>query len=194
MAAAVGRWCGGLAGEAQLSRPPDVSMMQATDFADWHYLPYLWPLDRPLVWCILVEREVGSGVVIVREVTNQDAAQVPLAQDEDVVETLAPDRTDEPLREGILPRAAGRGEPVTDPHAFHALLEEVTVDRVAIAEEIGGRGVVRESVHDLLGGPCGNGVLGHVEVQDAAAMVGEHDEDEEDAQASGRNREEIGRD
>jgi hypothetical protein len=36
-------------------------MMQATDFADWHYLPYLWPLDRPLVWCILVEREVGSA-------------------------------------------------------------------------------------------------------------------------------------
>jgi hypothetical protein len=30
-------------------------MMQATDFADWHYLAYLRPLDRPPVRCILVE-------------------------------------------------------------------------------------------------------------------------------------------
>ena len=33
-----------------------------------------------------------------------------------------------------------------------------------------------------------------VEVEDAPAMVGEHDEDEEDAQASGGHGEEIDRD
>jgi hypothetical protein len=37
-------------------------------------------------------------------------------------------------------------------------------------------------------------VLGHVEVDDAPAMVSEHDEDEQDAQASGRNGEEVDRD
>src|SRR5919106_2100490 len=41
----------------------------------------------------------------------------------------------------------------------------------------------RDRVDDLLGGPVGGGVFGDVEVDDAAAMVGEHDEDEEDAQA-----------
>jgi len=46
---------------------------------------------------------VGSGVVVVREVASQDVTQVALAQDEDMVETLAPDRADEPLREGVLP-------------------------------------------------------------------------------------------
>jgi hypothetical protein len=56
---------------------------------------------------------------------------------------------------------------------------------VAIAEEVGRRGVVREGAHDLLGRPSGSGVLGHIEVDDAPAMVSEHDEDEEDAQASG---------
>ena len=85
----------------------------------------------------------------------------------------------------------GRGQDFLDPHALHALPERVTVDAVAIAEEIGGRGVVREGVHDLLGGPGGGGMLGDVEVDDAPAMVGEHDEDEEHAQARGGHGEEI---
>jgi hypothetical protein len=37
-------------------------------------------------------------------------------------------------------------------------------------------------------------MLGHVEVEDAAAVVGEHDKDEEDAQLRGGDREEIDRD
>jgi len=67
----------------------------------------------------------------------------------------------------------------------------VTVNRVAIAEEVGRGEVVREGVHELLGGPVGSGVFGHVEVDDAPAMVNEHDENEEDAQARGGNREKV---
>ena len=37
-------------------------------------------------------------------------------------------------------------------------------------------------------------MLGHVEVEDAAALVGQHDEDEEDVQVSGGNGEEVDRD
>ena len=48
-----------------------------------------------------------------------------------------------------------------------------------------------EGVHDLLGGPVGGGVLGHVEVDDAPAVVSEHDENKEDVQARGGHREEI---
>ena len=41
------------------------------------------------------------------EVCGQSATQVPLAENDDVVETLAPHRADEPLRERVLPRALG---------------------------------------------------------------------------------------
>ena len=144
----------------------------------------LRPLDGPHVGRILVEREMSASAVIVREVAGQDAAQVSLAQNEDMVQTLAPDRADEPFREGVLPRAGGRGQDFTDSHALHAVPERVTIDAVTIAEEIGRRGVVREGVHDLLGRPVRGGMLGHVEVDDAPAMVGEHDEDEEHTQAA----------
>ena len=40
----------------------------------------------------------------------------------------------------------------------------------------------------------GGGVLGHVEVDDPSAMMGEHDENEEHAQARGGDREEVERD
>jgi hypothetical protein len=46
-------------------------------------------------------------------------------------------------------------------------------------------------VDDLLGGPVGGGVLGHVEVDDPPVVVGEDDEDEQDAEASGGHGEEV---
>ncbi|OGA01050.1 MAG: hypothetical protein A3I00_03570 [Betaproteobacteria bacterium RIFCSPLOWO2_02_FULL_64_12] len=72
--------------------------------------------------------------------------------------------------------------------------KRVAIDAVAIAEEVGRRGVVREGVHDLLGRPGDGGVLGDVEVEDAAAVVSQHDEDAEDAQLSRGNGEEVDRD
>src|SRR5712664_4082853 len=75
--------------------------------------------------------------------------------------------------------------------ALHSVAKLLAVDLVTVAQEIGGRGVVREGVYDLLGGPVGGGVLGHVEVDDAPAVVSEHDENKEDAQARGWHRDEI---
>src|SRR2546428_9616099 len=115
-------------------------------------------------------------------------------QNEDMVQTLPPDRADEPLREGILPRAVGRREDFADPHALDASSKRLAVDAVAIAEEVGRRGVVRECVDELLGGPGGGGMLGAVEVDDAPAMVVEHEQDEQDARLSGVRGGEIDRD
>jgi hypothetical protein len=63
------------------------------------------------------------------------------------------------------------------------VLKSLTIDPVTITQEIGGRGLVREGVHDLLSGPGGSGMLGHGEVDDPTRVVREHDEDEQDAKA-----------
>jgi hypothetical protein len=81
------------------------------------------------------------------------------------------------LRERVLPRAPRRCENLVDAHALHAAPKWLTVDAIAVAEEIARCGVDRERVDDLLSGPVGGGV----EVDDPSAMVSEHDEDEEDA-------------
>ena len=78
-----------------------------------------------------------------------------------------------------------------DPHAVHSVSEGLAIDVVAIAEEVGRRGVVREGVHDLLGRPVRGGVFGDVEVDDPSPGVDEHDETEEHPQARGGHREEV---
>jgi hypothetical protein len=80
-----------------------------------------------------------------------------------------------------------------DPHALHAAAKLFAIHLVTVAQEVGRRGVVGERSDDLLGGPGGGRMFGDVEVDDAPAVMGEHDEYEEDPQASGGNGEEIDR-
>ena len=105
------------------------------------------------------------------------------AEHENVVETLAPERTDQALRERILPGTVRCREDFVDAHALHAVVKLLAIHLVTVAQKIGWRGVVRERVHDLLGSPDGGGMFGDVEVDDAPAMVGKHYEDEQHAQA-----------
>src|SRR5260370_29582349 len=100
-------------------------MRQATDFGNRDDRAERWRVDRPSVGCILVEREVSADPVIVREVRGQDASQVPLAENDDMIQALAPQRTDEALRKGILPRAARGREEFLDPHTLYALTKRV---------------------------------------------------------------------
>jgi len=153
--------------------------MQAADFWKLYDPGRRGELDGSEVGRVFLEREVRARLMVIDEVAVQDAAQVPLAEDENVIQALASDRTDQALHERVLPGAVRRREDFVDPHALHSVPKLLAVDLVTVAQEIGRRGVVREGVHDLLGGPAGGGVLGHVEVDDPPAMVGEHDENEE---------------
>jgi hypothetical protein len=166
-------------------------MMEATDFGNLDDPAEVRRLDRPSVGCVLVEREVSTCPIIVGEVRGQDASQMPLTENDDMLQALASHRADEPLDKRVLPGAVRRREDFSDPHPLHSLPKLLAVDGVAIAQEIGRRGVVREGVDDLLRGPGGGGVLGHIEVDDTPAIVGEHDQDEEDAQACRGHCEEV---
>jgi hypothetical protein len=166
-------------------------VVQAADFWNLHDRARRGELDRPEVGCVLVEREMDARVMVIGEVTGQDATQVSFVEDKNVVETLAADRADQALGERILPGAVWRREDFLDLHSLHAVAELLAIDLVTVAQEVGRRGVVRERGDDLLGGPAGGGVLGDVEVDDPPAIVGQHDEDEQDAQERGGHGEEI---
>jgi hypothetical protein len=169
-------------------------VVQAADFWQLHNLARRGELDGPEVGCVLVEREVRARLMVIGEIAGQDTAQMSFAEDQNVIQTLAPNRTYQALRERVLPGAVRRREDFADPHPLHSVAKLLPLHPVTIAVKIGRRGVVRERIHDLLGGPGGGGMLGDVEGDDAPAVVGEHDEDEEDAQAGRGHSEEIDRD
>ena len=97
-----------------------VAMMQPADHREGDDLP---PIRRlALAWFggVLVEREVGPGAVIVLEVLPQDAPQVLLSENDDVVEAVPPNGTDHALAVRILPRGPRRGENLLDSHRTHS--------------------------------------------------------------------------
>jgi hypothetical protein len=75
-------------------------------------------------------------MMVILEVTGQEPPQMALMQDHHVVQALATDTPDEPLHVGILPGTSGGSPHVFDAHMPHPLPKGVTVDPLAIAEEI----------------------------------------------------------
>jgi hypothetical protein len=80
----------------------DVTMMEAAEermganASD----PLNWARDRR----IFVQRSVRSGLIIVGGVLTQDPAQVRLAQDDNMVDALPTDRSDQSFGKAVLPR------------------------------------------------------------------------------------------
>jgi hypothetical protein len=64
-------------------------MVQAADFGKLHDLACCGEFDRPDIWSVLVEREMGAGPMVVDEIAGQDPAEMSLVQDEDVIQALA---------------------------------------------------------------------------------------------------------
>jgi hypothetical protein len=53
---------------------------------------------------ILIQSQVRPRLIIVASIKFQNPAQTCLAQDNDVVHTFTPDRSDQPFGKAILPR------------------------------------------------------------------------------------------
>jgi hypothetical protein len=60
-------------------------------------------LSPPELWSILAQRRMGPERVVVQSVGLENAAQVRLAEHDQVIEAFAPDRADEPLDVAVLP-------------------------------------------------------------------------------------------
>jgi hypothetical protein len=77
-------------------------VVQATEDARCNDPPD--PVDRSMDWDVFVQRQVSSDGVIIRDVGFEDAAKVSLAEHDEMVETLPPDRADQPFDVSVLPR------------------------------------------------------------------------------------------
>jgi hypothetical protein len=59
-----------------------------------------------------------------------------LAQDNDVVQTFASDRSDQPFHKAILPRLGWCNRLVPDAHGAQSARDDAAIDPVAIADEV----------------------------------------------------------
>ena len=104
---------------------------------------------------------------------------MPLVQHNDMIKELSADTADDALDIGILPRTSWGNQHLFSAHVPHLLTESVTVDPIAVAQEILRCLVPGERLHHLLCRPLRRRVFRDIHVHDAASVVGEDHEDKE---------------
>ena len=100
-----------------------------------------------------------------------------------VVQTLAANRTDDSFHEWVLPRAPGGCNDFLDLHAGYPPARLLAVDLVAIPQEEARRRLLRKCFDDLLRGPGGARMLGDIEVKQASGSDLESNEYIKDTEA-----------
>ena len=123
--------------------------------------------------------------MVVLQIVGEDSPQVPLVKNDDLVQAFAADAADQSLGERILPRTARGDEDFLDSHGLDALLEGRAIDVIAIPDQVARRSLPGERLGNLLCGPLCVRMLGDLEVHDAVASLGEHNEDEQDLEGHG---------
>ena len=113
-----------------------VAMMKSAYFRERHYLAFLRTLDPPGLRSVLVQTQMCSAGVVISEITFKDAVQVSSAQHYDVIQTFAPDGTNQPFDVRGLPGRTWRDPDFLQSETHGALLEFQAVNAVAIAEQV----------------------------------------------------------
>src|SRR5258708_12660633 len=88
------------------------------------------------------------AVIIVR-IVFQNPTQMFLAQDNDVVQTLAPDRSDQPFGKAVLPRRGRCNWLVSDTHGTQSACDDSAVDSISISDHIARTPIPTKSLRDL---------------------------------------------
>src|SRR5262249_58061261 len=76
--------------------------------------------------------------VVIASIGSQDSAQMGFAPDDEMIETLAPDRSDQPFSEAILPRRTWCDGLVPYAHGMQTAGGDGGVDTGTIADKVSG--------------------------------------------------------
>src|SRR5215470_1537100 len=102
--------------------------MKSADLRYRDDAPARWRLDFARIGAVVVEGLMRAGGVVVREVTAQQASEVPFVEHNDVIEAFPSNRPDDTLGEGILPGRSRGDEDLAHPQARHSPGEHLAVD------------------------------------------------------------------
>src|ERR1700682_2296123 len=128
-----------------------------------------------------------SDVVVIL----QTPTQMHLAQDNDVVYTLTPDRSDQPFGKAVLPGRGWCGRLVPDAHGAQSARVDAAIDPVAITDE-GVRSLIpRKRLGQLACNPFSCRVCCDVDPDEVSAVEPDNDEGIEQVETDSWNNEQV---
>jgi hypothetical protein len=98
---------------------------------------------------ILIQGSIRSDAVVVMGVRIQNPTQMRLAQNNHMIDALAPDRSFQPLGKSILPRRRWCGRLVPDAHGAQSACDNGAVDPIAVPDHITRSPIPRKCLGDL---------------------------------------------
>ena len=110
-------------------------------------------------------------VMVVRDVLAEQAQQMTVVEDDDMVEELATDAADPTFGDAVLPRAPWGGAGRLRAERSHHRNDLRGEDAVAVEHEVTRSSVEWERLAQLLRNPRRLGVIGHLEVNDPSSAV-----------------------
>ena len=131
------------------------------------------------------------GVVVVLNICPKDLIQVPLVEDDEVIQTFSSDRANNSFSKGVLPSRSRSDEYFIDVHGFHPVDEHLPVDLVPIADRVFWLAVVRKRCGDLVSRPASCWMTRDVEMDDVPPVVSKDDKAIQDVESDRRDGEEI---
>ena len=152
-----------------------VAMVQASDLGNGDDLTSSWALCRARDWAIFGKREVCPGSMVVVDVGRENTPQVPLVEDDCIVQTVSADRANDALDVCILPGGARCCDDLLKTHNPDALTESVTIRSVPVPQEVARSAVPRKGFSYLVGKPNLCRMSGNPEMGDPSAVVPEDD-------------------
>src|ERR1700730_13292939 len=114
-----------------------------------------------------------------------------LVQDNDVVHTLTPDRSDQPFGKAILPRRGRCGRPVPDAHGAQSAPDDAAIDPVAIADEVVRSLIPRKRLRYLTCNPFCRRICCDVDPGQVSAVEPDNDEGIEQIETDSWNNEQV---
>jgi hypothetical protein len=114
-----------------------------------------------------------------------------LVQDDDVVQTFTPDRSDQPFDKAILPRRGRGGRLVPDAHGAQSARDDAAIDPVAVADK-GVRSLFPgKCLRYLACNPFGRRICCDGDPDEVSATQPDDDEGIEQVETDRRNNEQV---
>jgi hypothetical protein len=112
-------------------------------------------------------------------------------QDNDVVHTFTPDRSDQPFGKSILPGRRWCDGPIPDAHGAQSARKDAAIDPVAIADHVVRRFIPGKGFRDLACNPFGRRICCDVDPDHLFPSEPDDDEGIEQVEANSRDNEQV---
>lgn len=126
-------------------RASGVAVMQAAQMWEGHDTAAAWRFHGTQFRRIVHQSHMRPAPVIIGQVGRHDLLQLPFVEHQKVIQTLAPQRADEPFHIRILPRRPGCNDHFLHVQGAQAVPHFLTVNTITVSKEILRRCLEREA-------------------------------------------------